>query len=96
MFDSSGIARAVRRLFDERSGPREPVGSEAATLEWRGRKHQVRLVDRSLSGAMVISPSMPHIGEQVALHLHDLGRVSGQVRWVRDGQIGVNFAAARE
>jgi hypothetical protein len=42
---------------------------------------------------MVIFQSMPHIGETVALHLSDRGRVCGRVCWVRDGRIGVNFAA---
>jgi hypothetical protein len=96
MLRGSMISRAVQRMFDQRSEQREPIGSEGATLELRGRAHDVRLVNLSPSGAMVICPAMPHIGEQVALHLNDRGRVSGQVCWVRDGRIGVNFAAAVE
>jgi hypothetical protein len=81
-------------MFDERSETREVAESQTAVLELRGRKHVVRLINLSPSGAMVICPSLPHIGEQVALHLSDRGRVCGQVCWVRDGRIGVNFAAA--
>lgn len=90
------IPRAVRRMFDERLEPREPATSEAALLEVRGRKYEVQLVNLSPSGAMVIFDLMPHIGEQVTLHLPDRGRVSGQVCWVRDGRIGLNFAASIE
>ncbi|NUT00675.1 MAG: PilZ domain-containing protein [Sphingomonas sp.] len=86
------IPRTVRRMFDERSEPRDEVGSVPATLELRGRRHKVGVANLSPSGAMVISESMPHIGEQVALHLSDRGRLRGQVCWVRDGRIGVNFA----
>ena len=93
MLNGSMIPRSVRRMFDQRSEPRIPAESQTAVLELRGRKHVVRLVNISPSGAMVIFPMMPHIGEEVALHLLHNGRVSGHVRWVRDGRIGVNFAA---
>ena len=96
MLNGSMIPRGVRRLFDERSEPREPAGSQAASLELRGRKHEVRIVNLSASGAMVLSDAMPKIGEQVALHLRDRGPVPGQVCWVRDGHIGVTFAAVTE
>ena len=96
MLDGSMVPRSVRRMFDERSEPREPVVSQTAVLEIRGRKHVVRLENLSPSGAMVIFQAMPHIGEQVALHLSGRGRVRGQVCWVRDGRVGVNFAAASE
>lgn len=93
MLNGSIIPRSVQRIFDERTEPREEVASATAVLELRSRKHVVRLVNVSPSGAMVIFKSVPHIGEQVALHLSDRGRVVGQVCWVRDGRIGVNFAA---
>ena len=93
MLYGSMIPRTVRRMFDERAEPRQEVISQTAVLELRGRKHVVRLINLSRSGAMVIFQSMPHIGEPVALHLSDRGRVCGQVCWVRDGRIGVNFAA---
>jgi hypothetical protein len=96
MLDGSMIPRSVRRMLDERSEPREQPVSQTAVLELRGRKHVVRLENLSPSGAMVIFQAMPHIGEQVALHLSDRGRVRGQVCWVRDGRVGVNFAVASE
>jgi hypothetical protein len=85
------IPRTVKRIIDERSEERFPAGSETAVMEFRGRKHVVRLVNSSPSGAMVIFPLVPHIGEQVSLQLLEQGQVSATVRWVRDGRIGVNF-----
>lgn len=90
------IPRSVRRMFDERTETREQADSQTAVLEIRGRKHMVRLANISPSGAMVIFSLMPHIGEKVWLHILDRGRICGQVCWVRDGRIGVNFVAAEE
>ena len=95
MLHGSMIPRTVRRMFDARSEPREPA-SQAVLLELRGRKHEVRLVNLSTSCAMIDFDAMPHIGEEVALHLGDRGPVAGQICWVREGQIGVTFAAAME
>jgi hypothetical protein len=70
--------------------------SNAAVLEFRGRKHVVQLVNISPSGAMVLFPHIPNIGERLALQLLERGVVMAQVRWVRDGRIGLSFAAALE
>ena len=96
MLNGSMIPRTVRRIFDERLELREEIASQTAVLELRGRKHVVRLINLSPSGAMVIFQSMPHIGEHVALHLSDRGRVQGKICWVRDGRVGVNFAVAAD
>ena len=96
MLHGSMIPRSVRRIFDERAEPREPVESQTAVMEVRGRKHMVRLVNVSSSGAMVIFPLMPTIGETVLLHLLERGKVQAHVCWVRDGRIGVNFVGVGE
>jgi len=96
MLHGSMIPRSVRRMFDERAETREPAESQTAVLEIRGRKHMVRLTNLSPSGAMVVFSLMPNIGEKVVLHLLDRGRVHGQVCWVRDGRVGVNFAGSEE
>ncbi len=90
------IPRTVKRIVDERSEERSPAGSETAVIEFRGRKHVVRLVNSSPSGAMVIFSQVPHIGEQVSLQLLEQGQVSAKVRWVRDGRIGINFDGQTE
>ena len=94
--DGAMIPRTVKRMLDERLEERFPAGSETAVMEFRGRKHVVRLVNSSPSGAMVIFPLVPHIGEQVSLQLLEQGQVSARVRWVRDGRIGINFDGQTE
>ena len=96
MLHGSMIPRSVKRMFDERAEPREEAESQTAVLEVRGRKHMVRLANLSPSGAMLVFPLMPNIGEEVVLHLLSRGRVKAHVCWVRDGKVGVNFEAAQE
>jgi hypothetical protein len=93
--DGSMIPRNESRTIDERAEVRCPSISNTAVLEFRGRKHVVRLVNVSGSGAMVIFPHAPNIGERLPLQILDRGVVTAQVRWVRDGRIGLSFAAPR-
>ena len=86
------IPRTEQRSIDERGESRVPAVSSTAVLEFRGRKHVVRLVNVSSSGAMVIFPHIPNIGERLPLQLLDRGAVSAQVRWVKEGRIGLSFA----
>ena len=90
--DGSMIPRSVKRMFDGRSEPREAAATPAM-FEWRGRSIAVKLTNVSASGAMVICDRIPHIGEAVALQLPDNAPVPGVVTWVRDGRIGIHFAA---
>jgi hypothetical protein len=94
--DGGMIPRSEKRSIDERAEARYLAESSTAVLEFRGRKHVVRLVNISGSGAMVIFPHMPNIGERLPLQLLDRGVVSSQVRWVKDGRIGLSFAAPLE
>jgi PilZ domain-containing protein len=96
--DGGMIPRSVRRLFDERDEPRFDVEGElqTAVLTHRGHNHVVRIGNISSSGAMVIYADVPNIGEEVTLQLLDHGAVAGHVRWVRDGRVGINFAAPLE
>jgi len=88
------IPRSERRTLDERSELRAAAVSNTAVLEFRGRKHVVQLVNISPSGAMVLFPHVPNIGERIPLQLLERGVVIAQVRWVRDGRIGLSFAAS--
>lgn len=89
--DGAMIPRSVQRMFDERSEPRTPAESQTAVLSLRGRKHVVRLLNVSSSGAMLALPVVPHIGEQVSVQLVGRDPIVAHVRWVRDGKIGINF-----
>lgn len=85
------IPRTARRRVDERREERVAAEAQTGVLSFRGRNHVVRLVNISGSGAMVIFPLVPHIGEEVRLKLLDRGSLAATVRWVRDGRIGVGF-----
>ena len=92
-FSLSGamIPRKVRRLFDQRCEPRFEPEHDRAVLVWRGRTEQVRLCNVSTGGAMIAFGEIPRIGEPVTLQMLDQEQVAGQVRWVRDGHVGINF-----
>jgi hypothetical protein len=90
------IPRSEKRTIDERSEVRRPSVSSTGVLEFRGRRHVVRLVNVSSAGAMVIFPHTPNIGEKLQLQLLDQGLVTAQVRWVKDGRVGLSFAAPLE
>ena len=94
--EGSMIPRTEARRIDERAEPRHPAASSTGVLEFRGRKHVVRLVNVSSAGAMVIFPHTPNIGEKLPLQLLDQGLVTAQVRWVKDGRVGLSFAAPLE
>lgn len=89
--DGSMIPRSASRTADHRCEQRVDAGSRTAVLTFRGRRHVVRLVNTSASGAMLIFPDVPNIGEEVGLQVLDHGQLSAQVRWVRDGRVGVSF-----
>ena len=90
--DGGMIPRTEQRSIDERTETRHAAVSSTAVLEFRGRKHVVRLINVSGCGAMVIFPHIPNIGERLPLQLLDRGAVSAQVRWVKEGRIGLSFA----
>ena len=94
--DGSMIPRQEQRTIDERLEPRRAALSNTGVLEFRVRKHVVQLINVSKSGAMVIFPHVPNIGERLPLQLLDHGFVSAQVRWVKNGRIGLSFASPLE
>lgn len=94
--DGGMIPRSATRTIDERAEVRHAAVSGTGVLEFRGRKHVVRLVNVSPSGAMVVFPHMPNIGERLPLQLLDRGLISSQVRWVKEGRIGLSFVTPPE
>ncbi len=78
--DGAMIPRTEARSIDERAEVRPPSLAGTAVLEFRGRRHVVRLVNLSASGAMVIFAPTPNIGERLMLQILDRGVVATQVR----------------
>ena len=94
--DGTMIPRTVKRMFDQRAEERADATSQTAVMVLRGRSHVVRVLNLSPSGAMVAFSGVPHIGEQLRLQLLDHGEQAADVRWVRDGRIGICFANGLE
>lgn len=94
-FDGAGIARRLRRLLDQRDEPRAEPGEQSGILHWRGCDHDVTVSNLSASGAMLVCAESPPVGEDVTLRLLDRGPVAGQVRWVREGRVGISFLGSR-
>jgi hypothetical protein len=90
------IPRTVKRMFDERDEERVDAGSSTGVLTLRKRNHVVSLINLSRSGAMIRFAGEAHIGESVSLQLLDRGAIAGQVRWLRDGRMGISFAQPLE
>ena len=90
------IPRQVRRLFDQRSEPRTPAEASSAVLRYRSRDHVVRLQNVSGAGVMIVFDRIPHIGERMTIQLLDHGTRACEVRWVRDGRIGLVFTASTD
>ncbi len=91
--DGKMIPRSVKRLFDQRDEERADADGLRAELRWRVQTLDVGLANLSASGAMVVCDAIPHIGERVALILPDSRTAPADVSWVRDGRVGIYFAA---
>lgn len=89
------IPRHVRRMFEQRVEPRVEPDTSTAMLCWRGRTTQVRIGNISSAGVMLWLDESPHIGERVSVQMVDQQALPGQVRWVRDGRVGINFTGPR-
>jgi hypothetical protein len=88
-------AIAGARAIDRRAEVRQPAEPGTALLDFRGEKHVVRLINLSSSGALVEFAHAPNIGERLTLQLLDRGAVPSQVRWVKDGRVGLCFTNPR-
>jgi hypothetical protein len=85
---------------EEPSAPRAVVDREvrqtllrSGTLYWSGISIPVRLRNISASGAKLETPKELKAGVEVELDLGEAGFQYAEVRWAKDGQIGLRFAA---
>jgi len=84
------IPRAARRTTDHRAEDRFHNVVDRATLVFRRKKLSVRVVNVSGSGVMIESNIMPRIGEAVGLEFEGYDRLDAVVRWIKQGQIGLD------
>lgn len=86
------IDRGEARRKDAREEDRLPTYGQRCTIQYRGRTHDVEVVNLSGGGAMIAADLHPNLTDQVDLNLGEDGMVECVVRWVKSGRIGLEFA----
>ncbi len=87
----SMVPRSQPRSIEQRAEPRHGGLVDRAMINFRGQDHLVPVLNISTRGTMIASELAPRIGETVTVQFENCTRVAAYVRWVRDGQIGLNF-----
>lgn len=87
------VADSLRRLLDQRDEQRSEGEAQGAILIHDGRQYAIDVLNLSGSGAMIRHAGELAEGADVQLQLLDQAPVAGQVRWIRDGRVGVAFDA---
>jgi len=86
------VAREESRRTDDRRQDRLPARGERLHVEYRGRDHEIELVNLSAGGAMIATKLRPHLTERMDLRLGGGAVVETMVRWVKEGRVGLEFA----
>src|SRR5689334_20319352 len=91
--DSILVPRAETRRGNARGRDRHRLSSEHALLRHEGHEQVVDLVNLSSGGAMVRGANLELVlWDHVHLSLGDGGDVECAVRWIKGGDIGLEFA----
>jgi hypothetical protein len=85
------IPRAQQRLIDQRCEERHEGLVDRAVVTFREQDYLVPVVNISSRGTMIESDFVPRIGENVIIQFDNCTRIHAFVRWVRGGNIGLNF-----
>lgn len=85
------ISRTEPRHVDQRCEERFLGLVERAVIHFRGQEYIVRVHNISSRGTMIEADFQPRIGEAVVVQFEHCSRIHAFVRWVRDGNIGLNF-----
>ena len=86
------VQRNETRAADHRGGDRHRLAAETAQARYRGKTHQVELINLSGGGAMIAASFSPYLWERVDLLLGEGQAMECAVRWVRHDRIGLEFA----
>lgn len=86
------VPRAEVRRGDHRGGNRHRLSSETARIVYRGKEHNVEVVNLSSGGAMVRCDFSPKLWDLVELQLGEGLGLEGAIRWIKGDSIGLEFA----
>lgn len=89
---SLAIPRTEVRSSNQRREDRHLNLADRAEIKFRGRKHEISVVNVSRHGAMIEAGIEPRIGEKMQIRFEGCNRTDCTVRWVRGGRIGLEFS----
>lgn len=92
MLSSVNVQRQEIRTADHRAGDRHRLAAETAQARYRGKTHQVELINLSSGGAMIAASFSPYLWERIDLMLGEGHAMECAVRWVRHDRVGLEFA----
>jgi hypothetical protein len=90
--DSVPVRRESRDRLNSRTEDRHRLLGERSKVTYNGADFDVELVNLSGGGAMISAEFEPMLWDRVDLHLGDHGTIECVVRWIREGNIGLEFA----
>lgn len=85
------IPRAERRSTNQRREERYRGIVDRATLTFRGKTLLAKVVNISESGLMIETSIEPRIAEEIGIEFDGFEPLTGVIRWVRDGRIGLDL-----
>ena len=86
------VARAEKRLANQRDDDRHRLDQETARARYGRKEHLVDLINLSGGGAMIRCDFKPRMWDRVDLILAEGGEIECAVRWIRDDRVGLEFA----
>lgn len=87
------IPRAQGRATHQREEDRFSSINETASATWRDATCEVTIKNISSKGVQIKTEKPANIGEVISLTISDCDPINCEVRWVRDGAIGLEFVA---
>jgi hypothetical protein len=86
------IPRQECRRTNQRRDGRHSNLIDEAVITFRRKRTIVQVVNVSCHGVMIRSDIEPRLGERMDIQFEDCNRTTCYVRWVKAGQIGIEFA----
>jgi len=86
------IPREESRRTNQRREDRHMNLADKAVITFRRRKIEVEVVNVSGHGVMIQSDIEPQPGERIHIRFEDCNQTRCAVRWIKDRQIGLEFA----
>lgn len=90
--DDVVVPRSESRRGDHRDVSRHRLTGETAVARFKGKAHEVELVNLSAGGAMIRCRFAPRLWDLIDLELGEGPAIQAAVRWLRDDLAGLEFA----